>query len=98
MDQPCHSMVIWGVFRPEQKIPHLSFGHGMTRFFPVGNLATQKLLESWSTLLGFARWVLKHFGTCHRKIPMSFDVGPFRMVHPRPEGSDPPRFFGGAGA
>ena len=96
MDQPCHSMVIWGVFRPEQKNPAFIVGHGMTRFFRVGSLATQKLVESWSTLLGFARWVLKHFGTCHRKIPMSFDVR-FRMVHKTGRvGST--SFFSGAGS
>ena len=45
-------------------------------FLSVKKLSTGKscLSQSWSTVLSFARWVLKHFGTCHRKIPMSFDI------------------------
>lgn len=84
-------------FRPEQK--NTAFNRLVMEwhdFSFVRKLSTGKswLGQSWWPLLSFARWVLKHFGTCHRKIPMSFDVRrDFGWCTGPDFGRIPPRFF-----
>ena len=83
--------------RPEQK--NTAFNRLVMEwhdFSFVRKLSTGKswLGQSWWPLLSFARWVLKHFGTCHRKIPMSFDVRrDFGWCTGPDFGRIPPRFF-----